>query len=72
MPLRIVVTPPDPALLTLPWTTPLEEWTEHLVPFPRGLSRHVVRIIRLGQHTYAVKDERDRPSQSDTKAKTPA
>ena len=26
------------------------------VPLPRGLSRHVVRIVRLGQRTYAVKE----------------
>ena len=49
-------TGPDPALLGLPWSTPLEEWTEHVVPLPRGLSRHVVRIIRLGGNTYAVKE----------------
>ncbi|QCW51793.1 DUF4032 domain-containing protein [Nocardioides dongxiaopingii] len=57
MALHIVANRPDPALLTLPWATPLEEWTdEHVVPLPRGLSRHVVRIVRLGQRTYAVKE----------------
>ena len=56
MPLRIVANRPDPALLQLPWTTPLEEWTEHVVPLPRGISRHVVRIVRLGETTYAVKE----------------
>ncbi|MFC7493313.1 MULTISPECIES: DUF4032 domain-containing protein [unclassified Nocardioides] len=56
MALRIVANRPDPALLGLPWSTPLEEWTEHVVPLPRGLSRHVVRIIRLGENTYAVKE----------------
>ena len=56
MALRIVANRPDPALLTLPWSTPLEEWTEHVVPLPRGLSRHVVRIVRLGERTYAVKE----------------
>jgi hypothetical protein len=54
--LRIVANRPDPALLGLPWSTPLEEWTEHVVPLPRGLSRHVVRIVRLGDNTYAVKE----------------
>jgi len=54
--LRIVANRPDPALLGLPWSTPLEEWTEHVVPLPRGLSRHVVRIVRVGQRTYAVKE----------------
>ncbi|MDQ4054820.1 MAG: DUF4032 domain-containing protein [Actinomycetota bacterium] len=57
MALHIVANRPDPALLTLPWSTPLEDWTdEHVVPLPRGLSRHVVRIVRLGDRTYAVKE----------------
>jgi tRNA A-37 threonylcarbamoyl transferase component Bud32 len=56
MALRIVANRPDRALLGLPWSTPLEEWTEHVVPLPRGLSRHVVRIVRLGGNTYAVKE----------------
>src|SRR5690242_11024118 len=57
MALRIVASRPDPAIVTLPWSTPLEEWTdEHVVPLPRGLSRHVVRIVRLGDRTYAVKE----------------
>src|SRR6478736_7672372 len=56
MALRIVANRPDPALLGLPWSTPLEEWTEHVVPLPRGLSRHVVRIVRVGGGTYAVKE----------------
>ena len=54
--LRIVASRPDPAIVTLPWHLPLEEWTEHVVPLPRGLSRHVVRIVRLGARTYAVKE----------------
>ena len=56
MALRIVANRPEPALLRLPWALPLEEWTEHVVPLPRGLSRHVVRIVRLGDTTYAVKE----------------
>src|SRR4051812_18714428 len=56
MALRIVANRPDPALVTLPWSVPLEEWTEYVVPLPRGLSRHVVRIVRLGGGTYAVKE----------------
>ena len=55
--LHIVANRPDPALLSLPWGVPLEEWTkEHVVPLPRGLSRHVVRIVRLRGSTYAVKE----------------
>ncbi len=57
MALRIVASRPDPAIVTLPWSTPLEEWTDkHVVPLPRGLSRHVVRIVRLHDRTYAVKE----------------
>jgi len=56
MALRIVANRPDPALLSLPWSTPLEEWSEHVVPLARGLSRHVVRIVRVGEATYAVKE----------------
>ncbi len=54
--LRIVASRPDPAIVTLPWHLPLEDWTEHVVPLPRGLSRHIVRIVRLGDRTYAVKE----------------
>ena len=60
MALRIVASRPDPAIVTLPWSTPLEEWTDdHVVPLPRGLSRHIVRIVRLGQRTYAVKETQE-------------
>ncbi|MFT3872908.1 MAG: DUF4032 domain-containing protein [Nocardioides sp.] len=57
MALTIKANRPDPAILTLPWSTPLEEWGEpYVVPLPRGLSRHVVRIVRLGSRIYAVKE----------------
>lgn len=57
MALHVVANRPDPALLTLPWDRPLEEWgDEHVVPLPRGLSRHVVRMVRLRDRTYAVKE----------------
>jgi tRNA A-37 threonylcarbamoyl transferase component Bud32 len=58
MPLQIVATRPDPALMTLPWHLPLERWDEHLVPLPRGISRHVVRFVQLSGHVYAVKETR--------------
>ena len=44
---RVLASTPNPALLTLPWGRPLETWTEYVVPVPRGLSRHVVRIVHL-------------------------
>jgi len=57
MALRIVANRPDPAIVSLPWSAPLEEWTDqHVVPLPRGLSRHVVRMVRLGTRVYAVKE----------------
>jgi len=60
MALRFVANRPDPAIVTLPWSTPLEEWPDEvLVPLPRGLSRHVVRIIGLGAATYAVKETQE-------------
>lgn len=60
MALRIVATRPNPALLTLPWHLPLQEWGDDVVlQLPRGLSRHVVRIVRLGQDVYAVKETRE-------------
>ncbi|KRE95726.1 lipopolysaccharide kinase [Nocardioides sp. Soil774] len=60
MAMRIVASRPDPAILGLPWDTPLEEWPDDfVVPLPRGLSRHVVRIVRLGANVYAVKETQD-------------
>ena len=60
MAMRIVASRPDPAILGLPWDTPLEEWSDDIVvPLPRGLSRHVVRIVRLGERVYAIKETQD-------------
>ena len=60
MAMRIVASRPDPAILSLPWDTPLEEWSDEVVvPLPRGLSRHVVRIVRLREQVYAVKETQD-------------
>lgn len=49
---------PDPSdLLTLPWSTPLAEWPkDHFVSLPRGISRHVVRFVRIGGLVYAIKE----------------
>ncbi len=51
-------TGPDPTdLLMLPWSTPLAEWPkEDLVSLPRGISRHVVRFVRIGGIVYAIKE----------------
>ncbi|MFC4553761.1 DUF4032 domain-containing protein [Georgenia faecalis] len=47
----------DPALLDLPWEVPLEAWPESvLAALPRGISRHVVRFVRLSGRVVAVKE----------------
>ncbi|HLV04302.1 DUF4032 domain-containing protein [uncultured Georgenia sp.] len=47
----------DPALLDLPWELALEEWPESvLAALPRGISRHVVRFVRLSGRVIAVKE----------------
>jgi len=57
--LEITAAIPDPALLDLPWSIPLEEWpTEHLAALPRGISRHVVRFVKLSGQVIAVKEIR--------------
>jgi len=54
---RFVSTTPDSSLLPFPWDVPLEAWpAELLVALPRGLSRHVVRFIQVGDHVYAAKE----------------
>jgi len=57
MALEITAARPDPALLDLPWRIPLEEWPEELLAaLPRGISRHVVRFVRLSGRVLAVKE----------------
>ncbi len=54
---RFLSAKPDPNLISLPWQVPLAEWpSEHLVALPRGISRHVVRFIRVGADVYAAKE----------------
>jgi tRNA A-37 threonylcarbamoyl transferase component Bud32 len=51
----------DPALLDLPWSIPLEEWpADQLVALPQGISRHIVRFVRLNETVYALKETRER------------
>ena len=55
--LQITAARPDPALLDLPWELPLETWPEeHLAALPRGISRHVVRFVKLSGRVLAVKE----------------
>src|SRR6266498_2385466 len=57
MPLQITAIPDDPALLDLPWATGLEHWpADQLVALPRGISRHVVRFVRISGQVYAIKE----------------
>lgn len=45
------------ALLDLPWRRPLITWpTDVLAALPRGISRHVVRFVRLDGRVLAVKE----------------
>lgn len=56
-PLTITAAEPNPALLSLPWDLPLEEWPDSVVvALPRGISRHVVRFVRLSDRVLAVKE----------------
>ena len=60
MALRVVASRPDPALLRLPWSQALAEWSgDFVLDLPRGLSRHVVRIVRVGEQVYAVKETQE-------------
>ncbi|GAA0815039.1 DUF4032 domain-containing protein [Spirilliplanes yamanashiensis] len=59
--MRITSAVVDPALLDLPWSTPLEEWpADQLVALPQGISRHVVRFVKMNDVVYAVKETRER------------
>jgi hypothetical protein len=56
-PLEITASRADPALLDLPWEKPLEQWPEELLAaLPRGISRHVVRFVRVSGRVLAVKE----------------
>jgi hypothetical protein len=49
--------PEEPELAFLPWGEALEDWPEErVVALPRGISRHIVRFVRLGGVVYAVKE----------------
>ena len=49
--------PDQPGLVDLPWNIPLEHWpASRLVGLPRGISRHVVRFVRVDERIYAVKE----------------
>jgi hypothetical protein len=48
-------------LLELPFGVPLAQWDDpRIVSVPRGISRHVVRFVRLGTEIFAIKEVTDR------------
>lgn len=57
---NITAATPDPALLDLPWNTPLDEWpSAYIAQLPKGISRHLVRFANLGGYVVAVKETTD-------------
>ncbi|HEU4329844.1 MAG TPA: DUF4032 domain-containing protein [Lapillicoccus sp.] len=57
MPLELTAARPDPALLDLPWSVPLEDWpADRLAALPRGISRHTVRFVRVSNRVLAIKE----------------
>src|SRR6476661_8873540 len=57
MALRMTGVPDEPELVDLPWSLPLRAWpADRLVGLPRGISRHVVRFVRVRDAVYAVKE----------------
>jgi hypothetical protein len=57
MSLRVTAAAGEHDLLFLPWELPLEDWPEDtIVALPRGISRHIVRFVRMSGVVYAVKE----------------
>ena len=58
MQLNILANPNEQTrVIDLPWDLPLTDWpSSYLVALPRGISRHVVRFVRIGKTVYAVKE----------------
>jgi hypothetical protein len=54
---RFLAAKPDADLIRLPWAAPLDQWpTQYLVALPRGISRHVVRFLQVGDEILAAKE----------------
>ncbi|WP_430868376.1 DUF4032 domain-containing protein [Demequina aurantiaca] len=46
-----------PEFMTLPWSLPLQHWpTDQIAALPRGISRHVVRFVKLDNTVVAIKE----------------
>jgi hypothetical protein len=58
----------DPGLIALPWHLPLEQWPkETIAALPRGISRHVVRFVRLDDRVLAIKETNPRIAKQEFK-----
>jgi hypothetical protein len=54
---QLVTRTGHPSFLDLPWQIPLEEWeSAQLVSVVRGIGRHVVRFVEVGEALYALKE----------------
>ena len=57
MTFQLVTRTGHPTFLDFPWQLPLEEWEEErLVSVVRGIGRHVVRFVEVGDALYALKE----------------
>jgi len=57
MAFQVTADPTEPDLLFLPWHLPLADWPdEATVSLPQGISRHIVRFVRLHGVVYAIKE----------------
>ncbi len=55
--LNITAASSNPKMFTLPWERPLATWPADLLAnLPRGISRHVVRFVHVGEEIYAMKE----------------
>ncbi|WP_370737567.1 DUF4032 domain-containing protein [Bifidobacterium lemurum] len=55
--LKITAASSNPKMFTLPWHMPLATWPQELLAnLPRGISRHVVRFVHVGDEVYAMKE----------------
>lgn len=55
--LKITAASSNPKMFTLPWEKPLATWPDELLAnLPRGISRHVVRFVHVGDSVYAIKE----------------
>ncbi|MBW3095029.1 DUF4032 domain-containing protein [Bifidobacterium sp. 64T4] len=55
--LKITAASSNPKMFTLPWHEPLASWPQDLLAnLPRGISRHVVRFVHVGDEVYAMKE----------------